>query len=340
MRSDETSEDQQGGGNGKSAKIWVILAGAAALVAVGVFMMISNGNKQMTSKGDRTGISTQETAAKAAQQRETERLRIDAESRDLAKLKEEAKLQQQAATEALNQARKEEAIRKQEALTLAAQQRDAKHLQEEAEAIKQAKLADAARKRQAPDPFMANDQAKPKNGDSGSPGSAPGYSTHLEFPKSEIIDRFNLGNPNNLGTALAKANTMQTKSKELARTGQEQTRTQDSISPLTGVYSSAEHIRRNGVDNIKKAEELQQDAVAIRSGVNDIKRYLQSKANEPGRTKIHEIASKDGRKMQVQIIGSVDQGIVVKKIDGEFLQVNMNQLSDKSAQYVNGIINP
>ena len=240
----------------------------------------------------------------------------------------------------LNQARQEEAIRKEEAVKLAAQQRDAKRLQEEEEATKQAKLADSARKRQALDPFMANDLAKQEKGDSGRSGSALGPSTRLEIPKSEIIDRFNLGNANNLGTALAKANEMQTKSKELAKTGQEQTRTQDSVSPLTGRYSSADHIRRNGVDNIKKAEEFQQDSAAIRAGVNEIKRYLQSKANEPGRSKIHEIASKDGRKMNVQIIGSVDQGIVIRKTDGEFMQVNLNQLSVKSVQYVNGIINP
>jgi hypothetical protein len=164
-------------------------------------------------------------------------------------------------------------------------------------------------------------------------------SSGSEEPRnSKIITRYKLANPNNHKSALAKADELAKSSANLAKQGKQQAQTPDFNSPLTGRQSSSSAIRKLGESNIQKAAELMQESKDIRTEVSNVKKYLQSKASEPERTKLYEIVSKDGRRIEARIIDPQEQGFVIQKADGEFMLIRDDQLVDESLSYIKGVI--
>ena len=241
-----------------------------------------------------------------AQKKETERVRAEADRAEQARLDAETKRHQE-----------EEGVR----------QREAERLRNEAEAKE---LAKAKARESSPESTLPGP---------GAGGGVPPFLTKdATFPRSPIIDQFSLANPNNHAAALAKANELVTSSQKLAKTGREQQQTRDSVSGLTGRYSSAEHIRQQGKANVDTANDLMRQAQEIRTGVTTVRDYLKTLAKEPAREMMHDLTSKDGRTIKARIIGQTEDGFIIQKIDEEFVALNSSQLSKDSASYMNRVI--
>jgi hypothetical protein len=262
--------------------------------------------------------------AATAQAKEAEQRTARAEQ-EMQALTAKARVQAEAIAKAAEAAKRKQDTAAWEALEARKAREQAEQAEEEEKAKRQA-LAMQAREEEAA--ALARDAQK------NPPGVNHNSSTDIEIPNNEIVTRYKLDNPNNHKSALAKASELERSAADLGKQGRAQAQTRDLVSSLSGRYSSSESIRKKGEENIQKSAELTSEAVAIRSEVANVRDYLLSKATNPKRAKIYDIVSKDGRKIQAKILGTLENGIVVRKTDGEFLLLALDQLNIASANSV------
>ena len=168
-------------------------------------------------------------------------------------------------------------------------------------------------------------------------GSRPPL-TNAQLPNSETVIRYNLANPNTHKVALGTASELQNSAEKLMKQGQQQSQTPDFRSHVSGRFSSSSDVRSKGAANIKKAGELMKDAESIRAEVNNVKNYYLSKANSPARKTTYVIVSKDGRKVEGRIIDPQEKGFIIQRLDGEFMLISMDQLSDESGKIIGRVV--
>lgn len=147
------------------------------------------------------------------------------------------------------------------------------------------------------------------------------------LPSNEIITKYQLLNPSKFPQALAKAKELEDTSARLRRDGENQIRTPDSTSGLTGRHSSSEGLRQKGRDNIDQADKNEDEAQQIRMSVQEVTNFYMTEASNIISPKPINILGANGKAIEVTVIGLYANQIIVKRQgSGELMGLGFQHL--------------
>jgi hypothetical protein len=153
----------------------------------------------------------------------------------------------------------------------------------------------------------------------------------VRLPSGTIIDKYGLFNPSQFSSAVVHAHRLEANAKKLRTDGEQQMRTQDLRSGLSGEISSMEHVRKRGRENIVKADAFEKEAKQILSAIEEMESFYSQRLSELPNSKPISIKGLNGNSITCSIIGFYGGVIIAKRqIDEALVGIGFKQVQVSS----------